>query len=575
MSGGGIVRPRERGRVMRERRDITGNVEDADAASGDASREVAPELKLLSHEPYQTVEEIAARLGKGNTSTRNHLTRAEEDGLVAHVLHGVHGRKGWRRYMLTGEGVQALAERAADVMDRPGATGRALATYYRRLHILVGVYQTAATVAACFDEPDLRVHLPLGGPLDGVITRPTPPYSLGVMVKQRSLDDDHFGLKVWRFRAQMAAKPSMLLVVAPSRLAQHGVTRLVQANWKGLFVITSRELLGDPDDRIWREPNRDDDVEGVWSTRQVLKGVPKHLLKDFAPPGDSYKRVAIPRRGWRPRIALTPKEWGVIYTVADWPLSKRSVIAALADATPGSLNSILRRLRAYGLICEVEARNGEKRWALTDTGIRFICWTARAADQEARKFWSSRRRADGRFVGTKLQKLNREIQHTDMVHAIVARVAEEARAVPDVEAFQILPAHLSERRPVMPDARLDLQMSSGERYVLLLEAERKSLQRKKREARLDNYAREVDTEGFKEAFPVAPYIAVALEDADSEHAFGQSQVDAGRTDLPTILTNMDELSARGGLLQAVWRRPGAGRSRERFYTCSSRGGHYE
>ena len=560
---------------MREERDITGNTEDADAASGDASQKVAPELKLLSYEPYQTVEEVAARLGKGNTSTRNHLTRAEDDGLVAHVLHGVHGRKGWRRYMLTGEGVQVLAERAADVMDRPGTTGRALATYHRRLHILVGVYQTAATLAACFDEPELRVHLPLDGPLDGVITMPTAPCSLGVMVKQRSLDDDHFGLKVWRYRVQMEAKPSTLLVVAPSHLAEHGVTRLVRANWKEPFLITSLEDLGDPDDRVWREPNRADGTERVWSTRQVLRIIPAQMVRAFQPPHDSYKRVAIPRRGWRPRIALTHKEWGVIYTVADWPLSKRSVIAALADATPGSLNSMLRRLRAHGLIREVEARNGEMRWVLTDPGIRFICWTARAADQEARKFWTSRRRADGRFVGTKLQKLNREIKHTDMVHAIVARFAEEARAAADVEAFQILPAHLSERRPVMPDARIDLQMSSGERYVLLLEAERKSLERKKREARLDNYARAVDTERFKEAFPVAPQVAAVLDDSDSECAFGQSQVDAGRTHLPILLTNMDQLSVQCGFLQAVWRRPGTDGPRERFYTCSSRGGHYE
>ena len=455
--------------------------------------------------------------------------------------------------------------RTADLLDRPGTTGRALGTYHRRLDILIGVYQTAATVAACFGEPELRVHIPRDGPLDGVVRMPTPPYSLGVMVQRPSMDPGYFGLKVWRYREQLETKPAALLVVAHSRLAEHGLKRLVQRNWNDLFLITSLEDLGDPDKPIWREPNRRDRVEREWSTRQVLHGIPEEDIKDFAPTDDPYARVAVPRRGWRPSPVLTPAQWRALYAAADWPLARDGVIAALADVTLGTLDAAVRRLRECGLVDQVETRFGERRLALTDTGIRFICWTARAGDRAARKFWSARKCADGRFVGTKLQKLNYEILHTDFVYGIVARVAEEARAAVDVEAFQILPAHLTERRPVMPDARIDLQLSSGERYVLLLEAERGSLSPEKRENRLGNYARVMDTKNFMSAFPVRPQIAVVLEDPDVEDDFGKAQVRAGRTHLPIILTNAQDLVAQDGVLQAVWHRPGEYGARARFW----------
>ena len=553
---------------MSVEQDIIGNSEEDEGVL----EEVAAVLAMLSWTPYMTLDEMAALRGKGKTSTREHVTRAEEAGLVAHVLHGLHGRKGWRRYRLTGKGVQAVAdgldERASEILDRPGTTGRALATYHRRLNILVGVYQTTATIAARFDEPELRVHLPLDGPLDGVVRMPTEPYSLGIMVQRRFMDPDYFGLKVWRYRAQLETKPSALLVVAHSRLAEHGVKRLVQRNWEGLFFLTSLEYLGNPDALVWREPNRTDGVERLWSTLHVLQHLPRQLHNDYKPPQASYRSGTIPGPDWQPRIVLTPAQWRALYVIADWPLARNRVIAALAEVTPGTLDTVVTRLREHGLVDPVKTRFGDRRLALTDAGIRFICWTARAGDKEARKFWSARKRADGRFIGTKIQKLNREIRHTDMVHDIVARVAGEARAAVDIKAFQILPAHLTERRPVMPDARIDLQLSTDERYILLLEAERGSLSPREMENRLDNYARVMDTERFMSAFPVRPQIAVALEDPDVERDFGEAQVRAGRTHLPIILTNMAELTAQGGVLQAVWRRPGEYGARARFMELS-------
>ena len=517
-----------------------------------------------------SLDEMAACIGRGKTSTRKHVTRSEGAGLVSHLVHGLQGRKGARRYMLTGEGVHMLADvervHVADVMDRPGTTGRALATYHRRIDVLEGVYLTAATVAKSFDEPELDIYVPRDGPLDGVVRNPEYRQSFGVMVKRPALDDGYFGLKVWRYGAQMETKPSALLVVAPQYLAEHGVQRLVERNWDGQYWITSLEDLGDPDLRVWWKPNYRDNEEEYWTMREIRESIPGDRLDDEDLADAPYKRVALPRRRWSPRVVLTHAERRTLYAIADWPLAKESVIARLTRLKVSTMEVVLRRLRAESLVHRVEARGGLMRWALTDRGLRHICATVRAADGKVREFWSSRKRKDGKFAGTKLSKLSDELQHTDMVHDLVARVAGEADAAVDVEEFHILPAHLTERRPVMPDAQMDLESASGARHVILLEAERGMPSRAQMRERLGNYAWVFEKRWFQASFPTRPRIAVVLEEPGSESNFSQAQVEAGRTHLPIALTNMDELVAPGGgFLQAVWRRPGEYGERSRFW----------
>ena len=357
--------------------DTTGN------GAGVVSERVAGILTMPSWTPHTSLDEMAARNGRGKTSTGKHLNRAEEAGLVSHVLHGLQGRKGRRRYMLTGEGVRALAgvarARVAGVMDRPGATGRSLATYHRRIDILEGVYRTAATIAARFDEPELRVHVPGDGPLDGLARMPEARRSFGVMVKRPVIDDRYFGLKVWRYGAQMANKPSELLIVAPDHLAEHGVRRLVERNWNGRHWITSLEDLGDPGLRVWWKPDCHDGEEEFWTTDEILGSLPWDRLGDDDPVDEPYRRAALPQRGWSPGRALTPAERRALHAIADWPLAKESVIARLTRLRASTLPVALRRLRAHGLVGRVETRYGELRWALTDAGLRHICASVRAA----------------------------------------------------------------------------------------------------------------------------------------------------------------------------------------------------
>ena len=528
-------------------------------------------LGRLSKEPYMTLSEMAGVERRGTTALDGHIKRAEAAALVSHVLHSLQGRNGERRYMLTGDGVRALVKfeakkkvARAEVLARVGTSGRGLARYYELVDILAGVYKTAATVAAGAEAPLMSIHPLSDGPLDAVVRVPDAPYSLGVMVKRPSLRDDFFTEKLWRYANRMEKRPPVLLVVAPSSLSEHYVKRLVQREWDGSFLLASLDTLGDADAPVWCEPNRPDGRERVWSMRQILAGFRGEGVVDFEPAVEPFGRVAVPGPGWKPGIVLTLGQRRTLYAIADWPLAYDYVLEVLAGLSEEGMEKALRRLREYGLVHRVRVRRRDWRMVLTGAGIRYICRAARAASDKARRFWSSDLRPNGTFVGSKLAKLRRERLHTDMVYGIVARVVAEAKSSPDIADFAVVPAHLTERRPVLPDARIDLVMESGERYVLLLEAERVGLSRAEMEDRFANYARVFDTDPFQAAFPVRPQIAVVLEDPASESIFSAAQVRAGRTALPMALTNLQEFVRPGGFFQAVWRRPGEYGERHHF-----------
>ena len=530
-------------------------------------------LKRLADNPYMTVGELAGVERRGTTALDGHVKRAEEAQLVSHVLHSLQGRNGERRYMLTGDGVRELVavEREDDVprsevLERVGTSGRGLTRYYQLIDILAVVYKTAATVAAGAGSPLLSIHPLSDGPLDAVVRVPDAPYALGVMVKRPSRPrDDFFAEKLWRYSHRMAQKPPVLLVVAPSSLAEHYVQRLVQREWAGLCLIASLDTLGDADRPVWCEPNRSDGRERVWSMCQVLAGISGEGIVDCEPTPAPFGRAAVPGPDWEPDIVLTLGQRRALYAIADWPLAYDYVLEALSDLSEEGMEKALRRLRGHGLVHRVRVRRDDWRMALTDKGIHFICAAARAAYMKARAFWSSDLRGDRTFAGSKLRKLRRERLHTDMVYGIVARVVEEASASPYIADLAVVPAHLTERRPVMPDARIDLLLESGERRVLLLEAERVGLSAAEREDRFANYTRVFDDDDFQAGFPVRPQIAVVLEDPGDESNWSVAQVRAGRTSLPMALTNLQAVADRGGVLQDVWRRPGEYGARARFW----------
>lgn len=536
------------------------------------TKRVGDVLKRLAENPYMTLPEMAGVERRGTTALDGHIKKAEEVGLVSHVLHSLRRRNGERRYMLTGDGVGELVAAEAkkkvpraEVLERVGTSGRGLSRYYELIDTLAVVYKTAATVAAGAESPLLSIHPLSDGPLDAVVRVPDAPYSLGVMCKRPSLRDDFLTEKLWRYANRMENRPSVLLVVAPGLLAEHYVKRLVQREWDGLFLIASMDTLGDPKAQVWCEPNRPDGRERVWSMRQVLAGIHGESVVDYKPTVTPFRSAAVPGPGWAPAIVLTLKQRRALYAIADWPLAYDYVLEVLAGLSAEGLGKALRRLRKHGLVHRVRVRRRDWRMALTGAGIRYVCRAARAASDKARAFWSSDLRPNGRFVGSKLAKLRRERLHTDMVYDIVARVVAEAEASPDIAECAVVPAHLAEWRPVTPDARIDLVMESGTRRVLLLEAERAGLSRAEMQDRFATYARVFDTDAFQAAFPVRPQVVAVLEDPGDESNFAAAQVRAGRTSLPLALTNLQDLAYEGGFFKAVWRRPGEYDDRARFW----------
>ena len=557
-------------------------------------------LILLSFAPFLSIGHMVGIRGWGMSPLRRHLKRMEskEVGWVASVPHALGGRKSAARYHLTDNGVKQLAQTLGKsvphLMDRPGTSGYGLAACNRLIDIFTAVYETAATIARCYEcsdarcnefpeasrnesrearcnkSPDLRIHLLSAGPLDAVLRVRASPYSLGMVVYRRALSLKYFEKKIREYSKAGPSRPSALLVVSPGDMADHTVARLVARNYEGLgqealAAIAPSSRLGDPDARVWREIHRYDD-QRLLSMSNILGGLPEQIIRDFVPQVEPHKRAALPRKGWRRRPALTQGEDNALYTIADWPLAKDEVIGALAGLKHSTVAVFVRTLLRHRLVCRVPVQEGDERPVLTDRGIVYVCGAARADYNDGKELWSAELGPDGLFQGGNLRTLRREIRHTDMVHDVVRMFMTGAR-VEGIRQIQVRPAHKSVQdfRPpyerytshIEPDARIDLEMRDGTRRVLLLEAERGGLSRERMKNRLRHYARYLSMKRVTLDYPTRPTITVVLRDPGMESNFSLAQEEAKLTHLPVILTNMRELEhSQAGPFDSVWRRPG-------------------
>ena len=542
----------------------------------DVSEKIKKILILLSFAPFLSIEHMAGIRGWGMSPLRRQLKRMEskEVGWVATVPHPLQERKSTARYHLTAKGVRRLARTldkcVPEIMDRPGTTGYGLATCHRLFDIVGVVYETAATIARCNECPDLRIHLLSAGPLDAVLRVPGSPYSLGVIVYRSALSLKYFERKIREYAKAGPARPSALLVVSPGHMADHTVARLVALNFEGLgdealAAIAPSSKLGDPTARVWREIHRYDD-ERLLSMRNILNGTPEQIIRDFEPQVEPHGRAALPRTGWRRRPVLTQGEDRGLHTIADWPLAKDEVIGALARLGESTVPTYVRTLHGHGLVGRVPVGEGDERPVLTDRGIVYVCGAARADFEDGKDLWSPELGPDGLFRGGNLRTLRREIRHTDMVYDIVRKFMIGA-GIEGIRQIQIRPAHKSVQdfRPpdkrytshIEPDARIDMEMKDGTRRVLLLEAERGGLSRRRMRTRLRHYAIYLRMKRVRQDYPTRPTIAVVLSDPGMESNFSVAQEEAGLTHLPVILTNMWELErSQAGPFDPVWRGPG-------------------
>lgn len=530
-----------------------------------------------THAPFMTVDDMVTIHKFGRSPLRRQLDKMERAGLVCRVPHALEGRNASQRYAPTGKGVIALADKRGvpieDIMRRPGGTGRGLAVFQRRLDILATVYKVAGAVARCYDEPAVRLRLTGGRPLDAVIMLPDRPYSVGLMVNRPCIS-----YRSWEWRLRVYAdeeteRPSVLLVVSPDPLSDHDVARRVARNCGELALTASLEEVADPFEEVWRQPKSYN--ERARSLPSALDRVPQKVVTAYEPEVQDYKRAALPPTVRDTTTVLTQAERRTLYVIADWLLAKESLIVAVSGLRPDTVKAMLKRLVQRGLVrwvagCDEfcpDAESDQPRLALTDAGIRLICYAACARYGPIRHRWSSEENATAQFAGTRLRKLAKEHRHTDMVYDPVERFANSVSEDMHVQSWRVTPAHLAEQHfqlednsseayhHILPDAAIHMETTRGA-FVLLLEAERGWVWRGGMEKRLKNYQRYFRTRRSKLDYPVRPLIACVLEDPGREANFHTAQVDAGLDCLPTIITNLEQMAAYGGPLAAVWGRPG-------------------
>ena len=147
--------------------------------TGDAYDRVAVILGALSWTPYMTVDDLVEIHRLPRTNTCNLLEKMVSMGDVAYLPHALLRRNASRRYCLTGNGVEALADmmevETSTLLHRRGATYKGLAYLRKRLDSLACAYAAVAAIARRYDGAGISTTVYTRGPLDAAVQFPGPP----------------------------------------------------------------------------------------------------------------------------------------------------------------------------------------------------------------------------------------------------------------------------------------------------------------------------------------------------------------------------------------------------------------
>ena len=262
---------------------------------------------------------------------------------------------------------------------------------------------------------DFRLYR--SGPLDAAL-RLSGDRWLGVMVKRPAFGGSYFRDRI-QFARTTALGLSGLFIVVPTRADTLDSLNAARRLGRIGCVVSQAEQAGDATADVWSVPRHSDTCLSL-----------SEVLEAFSAPARSPRRRIYSEEyepsddiaGPRP-LSLQDKR--LIHTIADWPLADLARLSRLAGRGRRGTRKTLERLRGLGLVHTV--RLGGVGWyALGDHGIDLVSAASRTRAHVNRRSWSPKRTESGLLRGTKLRKLAREIDHTQMAHQFIGDLRTQA-----------------------------------------------------------------------------------------------------------------------------------------------------
>ena len=208
-------------------------------------------LGALASCPFIDRLELAAITGVSRSAVYETVRRLEDAGLVAYVPHAADLIPPTRRYRLTAEGLQALAEadgsNLGELLRSRPVSAQWLRILMDRLDALAVVYRLASTVAAVAHPVNLRLYR--AAPLDAAMTLPGGK-TVGMVRQGRAADRTALSRRLWKLREGPLPGTTLILASDEVRLrhARGKAPRTVNA----LLALEQDAALTAPEDPVWR-----------------------------------------------------------------------------------------------------------------------------------------------------------------------------------------------------------------------------------------------------------------------------------------------------------------------------------
>ena len=523
-------------------------------------------LRLLAEMPFVDRMELVCVSGKSRGAVYQAVERLEQAGLASSIPHAAELTPPTRRYCLTAEGLDRLAELNGGTVDELLHSHPVSHQWQRvlleRLDALAVIYRLAATVAVAALPISLRLFR--SGPLDAALLLPGG-RTLGVVRQGAAADRTAFAKRLWRLG--QGPLPGTVLVLASDEVRLRHARRLLARSPVNAALALERDAaLAGADVSVWRPPTGN----AVLSLRYVLdrtgaRGeLPEEPLLSRADlPGDlaADARRALP-------VLLKPAEKRALDLLAGWPWLLQKDMTGLLGVSETRISRTVNPLEGLGLI--IRSARAWGRLALTDKGLALLARRDRASVGVARKRWSvspldANAGLDWRNVsGGRSRQLLRNLEHTAAVHGFLARLSNQARAL-GWEVCHLDPPHRASRhfrhngalRAVYPDAFGVLRRGPIS-WAFFLEWERRAVRPATMSQRLAPYLRYYSSHRPTDDHGIRPAVLVVFDgDIAATHFLRLAEQEMHRTGVkvPLWVSHREAVHALGPLGRA-WRTPG-------------------
>ena len=522
-------------------------------------------LGSLTAMPLLDRLELAAVTGWSRGGVYRGIGKLESDGYVASVPHATALLASTRRYHLTGDGLRRLAEVNGDTPDGLLRSHPLSRQWQRilldRLDALGIIYRLSATVANAARPANFRWYR--AAPLDAAMTL-SGGRTLGILRQGATADRTGFAKRVRRLAE--GPMPGVVLVLVQDEVRlRHARRLLARTPVAALLALERDAALAGPEPRIWQPPAVNASLDLNYALERLRPG--GQLIEEDPPSRADFPEDGEAIQHSLPHL-LRPAEKQALDLLADWPWLSRRELAALLDVTEPRVSQLTASLQTHGLV--TRPRGAAGRLVLTDSGLALLARRDRTSVGAAKKRWSvSLLDEDEPFhwrnlSGSRSRQLLRNLEHTAAVHAFLAALAYQSRAL-GWEVIQMDPPHRASRyfrhrggpRSVHPDA-FGLLRRRPAAWAFFLEWERRAVRPGTMTARLAPYLRYYSTRRPTDDHGVTPDVLVVFDDglaADHFLRLAEDEMSQARVNVPLWVSHRAALEALGPLGRA-WRTPG-------------------